>query len=40
LLDNDVFNFLFDRFFRHKICSVCVGRPWKSLKHSRAQHGK
>src|SRR6266403_1864576 len=30
LLDNNVLNFLFDRFFRHKICSVCVGRAWKS----------
>jgi hypothetical protein len=30
LLDDDVFDLFFDRFFRHKICSVCVGRAWVS----------
>ena len=40
LLDNDVFNFLFDLFFRHKNLFGLCWCAWKSLKHFRAQHGK
>jgi len=40
LLDDDVLNFLFDRFFRHKICSVSIGCAWEKLKPIRAQDGK
>src|SRR6266516_7748470 len=34
LLDDDILDLLFDRFVRHKICSVCVSRAWKSLQQS------